>query len=263
MPEKLRKPVRLAAMPLPQYHRIYLVLRERLIEGRYPPGAALPSEFEFASAFGVSRVTVRAALDRLSDEKLIVRQRGRGTFPVPPGDGQAHGTAHGVLENIMDRSLKTTVKVLSLEYVTASPDVAERLHLAKDAVVQKVFRVLSLDGEPISCLTSFVPKPLARAITRRKLQTKPMVLLLEEGGVKIGNASQTLSASLADHSVAPLLNVAIGSPLLAVNRTVFSVEGSPVQYLRGLYRPDRYEYQMHLSRVGTAARIWVTQNGSR
>ena len=87
-----------------------------------------------------------------------------------------------------------------------------------------------------------------------------MLVLLEEDGVMITSADQTLSAQLADHSVAPLLGVEIGAPLLAVHRIVYGPEEAPVQLLRGLYRPDRYEYQMHLSRVGDVARIWVGQD---
>ena len=69
----LRKSIDQMAMPLPQYHRIYLVLREQLAEGRYPPSTPLPGELELARDFGVSRVTVRTALDRLAEEKRDLR----------------------------------------------------------------------------------------------------------------------------------------------------------------------------------------------
>ena len=83
----LRKTIDPTAMPLPHYHRIYLVIREQLAEGRYPPSTPLPGELKLAQDFGVSRVTVRAALDRLAEEYLIVRYRGRGTFARGPEIG--------------------------------------------------------------------------------------------------------------------------------------------------------------------------------
>ena len=83
----LRKTIDPTAMPLPHYHRIYLVIREQLAEGRYPPSTPLPGELKLAQDFGVSRVTVRAALDRLAEENLIVRYRGRGTFARGPENG--------------------------------------------------------------------------------------------------------------------------------------------------------------------------------
>ena len=257
----LRKANGQTAMPLPQYHRIYLVLREQLADGRYPPSAPLPGELDMARDFGVSRVTVRAALDRLADEKLIVRYRGRGTFARSSVDGPAQErvAARGVLENIVDNSLKTSVRIISIEQIPAPADVAELLELPAGTMIQKAVRVRSLKDEPLSCLTTFVPGHIGKMLTRRKLLSKPMLVLLEEGGIRISSANQTLSAQLADHFVAPLLNVDIGAPLLAVKRTVHGSDGRPVQLLRGLYRPDRYEYQMHLSRVGDGTRIWVSQ----
>ncbi|MEO7403946.1 MAG: UTRA domain-containing protein, partial [Burkholderiales bacterium] len=81
---------------------------------------------------------------------------------------------------------------------------------------------------------------------------------LEESGVKVASADQTISARLADATVAPLLDLQIGAPLLAVTRIVVDTRVKPVQLLRGLYRPDRYEYQMHLSRSGgDEPRVWV------
>lgn len=249
-------------MPLPHYHRIYLVLREQLMDGRYPASSPLPGELALARGFGVSRVTLRAALDRLEEEGLIVRYRGRGTF-AKAADGAAgprRVAARGVLENIVDNTLKTSVRIISMEKIAAPADVAGKLQLDEGAIVHKAVRVRSLSGEPLSCLTTFVPEQYAGRLTRRNLQAKPMLVLLEEDGVKITSADQTLSAQLADHSVAPLLGVEIGAPLLAVHRTVYGPEQVPVQLLRGLYRPDRYEYQMHLSRVGDVARIWVGQD---
>jgi GntR family transcriptional regulator len=90
-----------------------------------------------------------------------------------------------------------------------------------------------------------------------------MLTLLEESGVKVSGADQTLSAKLADHAVAPLLEVELGSPLLAVTRTVYDEDARPVQLLRGLYRPDRYEYRMHLTRAGgDTPRIWVNEDST-
>ena len=80
----------------------------------------------------------------------------------------------------------------------------------------------------------------------------------EESGVKVYGADQTITAKLADQVVAPLLDLELGAPLLAVSRVVYGAGGRPVQFLRGLYRPDRYEYRMHLTRSGgDTPRIWV------
>ena len=84
-------------------------------------------------------------------------------------------------------------------------------------------------------------------------------MLLERSGVKVGRAEQTLSARLADAGLARHLDVAVGSALLAVQRLIYDEDERPVQWLHGLYRPDRYEYRMQLSRVGSIdAKVWVS-----
>lgn len=254
------------ALPLPKYHQIYLVLREQLHEGRFAEG--LPGELALMRQFGVARVTVRRALQQLAGEGLIARERGRGTRPVPatpPSREAAEGRnkttrLHGLLENIVSMAENTRVRVLEVGNVAASSEVAQALGIAPGDAVQKAVRVRSTREGPLSHITTWVPGELARHFGRRELAKKPILVLLEEAGVRVGGASQTISARLADAQVATHLGVAVGSALLAVRRLIQDEQGRPVQWLHGLYRPDRYEYQMQLSRVGDiAAKVWVSR----
>jgi GntR family transcriptional regulator len=253
------------ALPLPKYHQIYLVLREQLHEGRFAQG--LPGELALMQQFGVARVTVRRALQELAGEGLIARERGRGTRPVdrvaaPARQDAAPRTTRltGLLENLVSTSLNTTVRVLEVSHVGAPADVAQALRITAGDDVQKAVRVRSTREGPLSHITTWVPGHLARHFGKRELAKKPILLLLEEAGVRVGGARQTISARLADAQVAQHLGVAVGSALLAVRRLIHDEQGRPVQWLHGLYRPDRYEYQMQLSRVGDIdARVWVSR----
>lgn len=248
------------ALPLPKYHQIYLVLREQLHEGRFAAG--LPGEVALAGQFGVARVTVRKALEQLAAEGLIDRAPGRGTVPrqrerAAPEPERAHLT--GLLENIVSMGLRTRVKVLSCEVMAASDAVAQALQLDDGAAVQKAVRVRSTREGPLSLITTHVPEPLARSFGKRELAKKPILILLEDSGVRIGRAVQTISARLADADVARHLDVQVGSALLAVTRLIHDEHDRPVQWLHGLYRPDRYQYEMQLSRVGGIdAKVWVS-----
>jgi GntR family transcriptional regulator len=91
---------------------------------------------------------------------------------------------------------------------------------------------------------------LIRGFGRRDLGQKPVLQLLEESGIELGRARQTVTASAANAQVARELDVAVGTALLSVRRLVYDSADRPVQLLHGLYRPDRYEYQMELSQVG-------------
>jgi len=256
---------RMSQMPLPKYHQIYLVLRERLDEGTFAEG--LPGELALMAQFGVARVTVRRALERLSAEGLILRNPGRRTRPVPPAeiiDGppreMARANLHGLLENLVTMGLHTTVKVIDVATITASTKVAEALQLKVGDPVQKAVRVRSTREGPLSHITTYVPADIARRFGRRELAKKPILLLLEEADVKVGRAHQTISAGLADNVLAERLGISVGSALLAVRRLVYDDADKPVQWLHGFYRPDRYAYEMELSRVGNIdAKIWVNK----
>ena len=255
-----------ALMPMPKYHQIYLVLREQLHEGRFDQG--LPGELALMRQFGVARVTVRRALEQLAGEGLISREPGRGTRPLhrevgagaPGAPGRQRAQLSGLLENLISMGLRTTVRVLSVDTVAAAPAVAGALQLPAQAQVQKAVRVRSTREGPLSHITTYVPADIARQFGRKELAQKPILVLLEEAGVKVGRAHQTISARLADAEVARHLDVAVGSALLAVQRLIYDVQERPVQWLHGLYRPDRYEYEMQLSRVGGIdAKVWVSQ----
>jgi len=251
------------AVPLPKYHQVYLVLREQLAQGRF--GAGVPAEMRLMQQFGVARGTVRKALERLAAEGLIERHPGRGTVPrtaqavAASGVAPRPGQLAGLLENIVHMSLQTRVNVLSCTTTTASALVARRLALTARAPVQKAVRVRIMQEGPVSHITTWVPFELAKGFGRRELAREPILLLLEQAGVRIGRATQTISARPADDAVARALAVPAGTALLAVERLVYDTDERPVQWLQGLYRPDRYQYQMQLSRVGgIAAKVWVS-----
>ena len=233
----------------------------------------LPPEMVLSKEFGAGRVTVRRALEQLADEGLIIRRAGRGTHPaparpVPPRrtPGAAGATRPrgmtGLLENIVSMSLRTSVKVIEVRTIHASHSVAEALQIPFGSMVQKAVRRRSSQAR-----TGVAYHDLRAAMSwrsgfgRKDLLRKPILRLIEESGVEMGRAQQTVSARQADAVVARELEVAVGTALLAVHRLVFDVNDRPVQWLHGLYRPDRYEYQMDVSQVGSVdARISVKEN---
>ncbi|WP_076998279.1 GntR family transcriptional regulator [Variovorax sp. KK3] len=255
-------------MPLPKYHQIYLVLREQLAEGRFAEG--VPGELALMAQFGVARVTVRRALERLSSEGLISRNPGRRTRAVlqvaanePRAETATRANLHGLLENLVTMGLHTSVKVIDVATVSASSQVAEALQLQMGDAVQKAVRVRSTREGPLSHITTYVPNDVGRRFGRRELAKKPILVLLEEAGVKVGRAHQTITARLADNVLAEHLEVSVGSALLAVRRLVYDQNERPVQWLHGFYRPDRYAYEMQLSRVGSIdAKVWVSKDVS-
>lgn len=245
-------------LPSPLYHQVYMVLRNAILSGAYGYNEIVPGEQEATQMFGVSRITAKRALNELADHGLVKRERGRGTRviyrpPVPP----VEASVEGLLENLLAMGLETQVELLSLDYVKPDADVARMLQCDGDCQVQRAVRVRRIEGEPFSYLTTYVPEQIGRSYSRDDLATRPLLSLLERSGVVIGRAEQTITATLANAQVAKILGLELGSPLLSIRRIVFDREETPVEYLSTLYRPDRYQYQMKLSRVGEeSSRSW-------
>ena len=242
----------------PLYHQIYLILRQKILEGVYADGDLLPGEQELAREFAVSRITARRALDELAAEGLAERRQGRGTFARPPAPmPPVRGSFEGLLENLIMMGLKTRARILEFDYVPASPEVARRLSCEPGVPVQRAVRVRSVEGRPLSYLTTYVPAAIGVTYGREELEEQPLLALLERAGVAVDGAEQSISAVLADAHVAPHLETEVGAPLLSLERIVRDASGRAVEWLVALYRPDVYQFRMELSlNRGSGRSLW-------
>ncbi|AGH86064.1 MULTISPECIES: GntR family transcriptional regulator [Ralstonia solanacearum species complex] len=246
---------------VPLYHQIYVVLRQQILEGKFGDGP-MPGEIELARQFGASRVTMRRVFDYLVKEGLVRRHRGMGTFVVRPDDPEAAGGSQTLLQNIIDVGERTSAVVVEFEDVMAPPDEAKLLEVAPGTPIKKLVRVRHLEDTPMALITTWLPLDVTVKLTPERLTNQSLLRLIEASGVRIDRASQVVSARLADVATAQYLDIAVGAPLLSVQRIVRAMSGRPVQLLQGLYRPDRYEYRMELSRVGEdRARLWIDNAG--
>ncbi len=231
--------------------QVYLVLRDRILNGASGFGAKLPTENELADLHGVSRVTVRRALGELARERLIERRRSSGTRVIyRPSPAPVTADISGVLANLADMGRRTAVKLMSFDYVPAEGTVAQILGVAPDQLLQRSVRVRSVDGVPFSYLTTHVPESISVTFTKQELGSRPLLELLERAGVKVESARQRISAGLASPDVAKALDVRTGSPVLELVRVSFDQLGRGVEHLHALYRPDRYAFEIDLVRSG-------------
>jgi GntR family transcriptional regulator len=231
--------------------RIYLLLRDRIQSGAVAPGARLPSEPDLARAHGVSRVTIRRALDGLERDGLIRRQPGAGTF-VLGADGRKTVVADlaNMLAHLVEMGRATRVKLLAFGYERPPQTVAEALKLGSGERTQRSVRVRYVDDAAFSYLITYVPERIGLTYSEADLASTPLLALLERSGVVTERASQTIGATLAGPEAAEALGVEVGSALLSITRTVYDSAGKGVEHLAALYRPDRYAFQMELMRIG-------------
>lgn len=239
--------------------RVYLSLRDQITEGLLGDGAALPGEQKLAESYGVSRVTVRRALESLAQAGLITRRAGSGTTVSSQGlaSPRAAMDFNTLMPQLVEMGQKTTARLLSFSYDKAPDVVARAMDLSPDDRVQIATRVRMSDEVPFSHLTTYVPAAIAESYSENDLATTPLFKLLERSGVQVSFAHQSVSATLAAPDVAEALDVAVGSALLSLKRVVRDAAGNGVEYLAGLYRPDMFRLEMPLTRVGEGAqRHW-------
>lgn len=238
------------AGPVPLYHQIFLIMRDKIYAGEWRAGDRVPGEQELTESFGVSRITAKRALNELADAGLVIRERGRGTRVIQrPAIPAVTSSLEGWLENMTVMGRATRAEVLEFGYGPASEDVAAALDLAVSAEVQRAVRIRRLDGQPMSHLVTFVPAEIGRHYDRAALNRTPLLQLLEQAGVAVASARQTMSATIADAAVASALDCPAGAPLISVQRIVRDEQDRPVEYIKVLYRPDLYRFDMAMRRV--------------
>jgi GntR family transcriptional regulator len=238
---------------VPLYYQLENLLREKILSGVFVAGDRLPTESELIEQYGVSRITVRQALTALAEEGLIERQQGRGTFVTErrtrrrPFEGTIHLT--GSLDELISMALDTPIKVLETTRVEADQHEAELLGLRPGEPVYRIKRLRLYEGKPFSLIVNYLPAEIGVRFTNEELSSGSLLKRLESKfGLRLQSARQQITADLADPYVAGLLDVRVGAPLLSIERTVYTEDGRPIEYVHVLYRSDRYNYTVMLTR---------------
>lgn len=247
-------------------HQLFLLLKDDIISGRLSPGSKLPGELKLAEEHQVSRVTVRRAMEALTEEGLVIRKPGIGTLVNECSLGSTVMTASvdNLLPNMVKLGENSRIKLLEFSYRVPSAKIQEHLGLQPGERTQHSIRVRLAGDKPFSHLTTHVPERIALSYNENDLATTPLYALLERSGVEIDHATQIISATLATKEIAAALDVAVGSPLISLNRVVYDRNGQGVEHLEALYRPDRYRLQIDLNRAGShTERYWQPLDSSK
>jgi GntR family transcriptional regulator len=245
----------------PLYQQIYELLRDAILDGRLGVNDRLPAEQDLTQMLGVSRITVKRAMNELAVAGMVRRQRGIGT--VVTYDASAP-TVRGSFETMIDgltrMGIETQVQLLDVTFDTASPAITQALELPRGASVQRIVRLRRLAGEPFSYLVTYIPEDVAEGYDDSELASESLIRLLEKAGHRPVEAEQTISATAAEPAVAAVLGVAPGSPLMRIHRIMRDRHGRPVQDITAHYRSDRFQYQLRFVREGNGPADWTPEN---
>ncbi|HEV8163596.1 MAG TPA: GntR family transcriptional regulator [Actinomycetota bacterium] len=220
------------------------------VVGALDPGAVLPSERLLAQRYGVARATVTQAIDGLAARGLVYRVQGSGTFVAEPKFRQPL-TLTSFTEDMRARGMTPGSVVRGQAIVPASEVVARHLALVPGTPVVHLERVRTADGEPMALERTHLPAQRLPGLEDADLTDTSLYELLErKWGVRVAEADQWASVVRVSEEEAALLHVSAEQPALLFQRVTRDPAGTPVEYVRSLYRGDRYEVHTRLERLG-------------
>jgi len=228
------------------HHQIKEDLALHLRSGRFSPGLALPSEATLCAHYGVSRGTLRRAIADLVADGHLERYRGRGTFvsrsKLESGVVGAYNRFH-----LVGPPLDAACRVVLLQRIRASGDVAAMLHVKTGTGLWMLERVRFTKGTPVGLQTSFLPCSLCPRLSRQNLSALHLIDVLRDVyDVHLSSAIEYVEPTVADGYAARQLGVRVRTPLFQIERTTCTVGGTVAEYRRGVLRGDIYRYRIEL-----------------
>jgi GntR family transcriptional regulator len=232
----------LTAGPLPKHQQ----LRELLL-GMVVPGQAIPSERDLMSTYGVSRATVRKAIDGLVADGLLQRTHGLGTFAVRPRlETRLHLASFS--QDMRRRGRTPSTRLVSVALATPPTEAVQALGLEPGTKAWRLVRIRLADNEPVAHEDGWYPEDRLPGLDTHDIAGGSLYEILGHAyGLWVDHAEQTLWGEAADADLARQLAAPIATPLL-VFRRISSAGGRPIEYVVSRYRGDRYEVHMELAR---------------
>ena len=223
---------------VPLHRQLFLVLHDEIARGALPPGDALPTEQALCDQFGVSRITVRRALADLAEQGYIERRQGVGSFVRQSVRAEETPSVGSYMDGLRQTQFQTSIEVVEHDIRTPPAAIGEALGGA-DAMLH-ILRVRRerRTREPLMVTEAWLPTGLGDTVTATALRRNPLYELLSGAGVSVDRMQHEITAEIAGPRNAQLLNTAIGSALIRVNRLAF-VAGLPHHYVSILLSPNR------------------------
>jgi len=220
--------------PVALWRQLKILLREKALT-ELAPGDRIPTEQELCEQFHVSRITVRQAISSLVKEGILARQRGRGTYVLPPKMAERLDSQDPPVNG--DRS---KVVLYSIERTNADRRLATKMSTNVGEPLHKIRRLRLVEDEPISYITLYLPLRFFPEFTRAELDSEHFRRVIEyKSGLVASRGEETIECIQADRFRSELLRVPVGSPLLVVESIAYLSSGEVMEFSRAYHRADR------------------------
>ncbi len=227
--------------PIPLYYQLAESLRDQIASGRLATGDQLPSERELAEQYGISRMTVRQALQHLIRDEVLVARQGLGTYVAEPKLTVDPLHVLGFTDEMIRRGANTRSQVIEQALVVAPKRVAQRLALADGAQVVKLVRLRFSDGEPMLLEIVYVPAQLCPGLETEDLSHQSLYQTLRERfSVQPAGAHHTFEASQATEYEAELFGMSLSAPMIILQGVTYDQDDQPIEDFKAVYRGDRF-----------------------
>jgi len=230
--------------PVPLYFQVAQHIEHAIESGQMPPGTRLDNELLLADELGLSRPTLRRAMQYLVDKGLLVRRRGVGTRVVQPKVRRPLELT-SLYDDLAATGQRPATVVLTNHVVPATDEVASHLSIAPETPVIELVRLRSASDQPIARMCNYVPAELL-ALPTEALQERGLYQLLRGAGLQLHAANQTIGARSATAEEAKLLGERRGAALLTMQRVTYDDHGTAIEYGTHIYAASRYSFELSL-----------------
>lgn len=234
-------------LPTPAYLQLRDQLEREIRSGRLGPGSALPSERELSDSLSLSRMTVRRAFEELVAEGLVEQRQGSGTFVRRGPVEQTIDRLQGFGEEASRLGLKPGSRLLEVESHPADGTVASTLQVAPGEPLLRITRLRTADEVPLALQVAHLA-PALKDLSLPLLEELGSLYkaIGRQFGIEATRAHQTIGARVPTSRERGLLEMDAGVPVLALERITFDAGGKPFEYVRSVYRGDRYRMALDL-----------------
>ena len=238
---------------LPLYDQIERNLRDLIINGKLNPGEVMPSEWELVELYGVSRLTVRRALDELVRQNWLERKHGVGTFVRQPVTASISASKLSFTEQMRSIGRKPSSQLVNQRETPATAKIARLLRIEEGQSIIEITRVRLADDEPILLETSCLSMNSFPSLVSYSWSENESLyhILSEEYGVNVTGLDHILKPVLLTETEAHYLQAKAGTPAILSEIVAFTKNGTPVEYVWSLSNGDKSEFYFHFQRIET------------
>ncbi|UYB60130.1 GntR family transcriptional regulator (plasmid) [Klebsiella michiganensis] len=230
------------------YKNIAEQLDIRINSSHYPVGSALPSEENLAVEFGVSRMTIRKAVNILVNAGLVTRRQGSGTYVSRKNVYQENSSVTGLTELAESKGKKIETKVISFEVIPAPRSIAEQLRVLQGESIFSSRRIRFVDNVPVVVEDSYMPVRLFRNLSILHLEHSKFNFIEKDCGMIIDGYTEGLTPVLSDKTISFLMNIPEHTPLLRITSVYYDNKGNYLNFSIMYRNTNKYQVEYKLKR---------------